>query len=225
MLVARTQQPAGADWREAPWRTGAVALVAIALLLAWPGDVRHTVHLLLQGVCAQRPSHSLWLNGQPLPVDARMTGIYLGALAALGWFLLVWRGAWSGRFSRRTWAVLGLMLAAMAVDGCNSLALDLGLAPLYPPATVWRLLTGLLAGVAIGAGLSHLVTISLRRRPRGGWPPAPGAALLAPLLTGAGVLALAASGLPLLALPFTWLLLVSVVATLWSMTAVLTALG
>lgn len=225
MLVAQAPSSASAGWRGAPWRTSAVALTAITLMLAWPGDVRHTVHLLLQGVCAQRPSHSLWLAGQPLPVDARMTGIYLGALAALGWFLLVWRGAWSGRFTRATWAALGLMVAAMAVDGFNSLALDLGETPLYPPATSWRLLTGLLAGVAIGAGLSHLAAISLRRRPAGGWPVAPGAALLAPLVTGGALVALAASGLPPLAQPLTWLVLAGVIVTLWSMTAVLTALA
>ena len=59
--------------------------VAAAGFLLLPGDMAHKAHLVLQGVCAQRPSHSFLLSGHPLPVDARMTGIYLGAAASLLW--------------------------------------------------------------------------------------------------------------------------------------------
>src|SRR5260370_7987811 len=38
---------------------------------------------LLYGVSAQRPSHSVFLGGEQLPLEARMGGIFLGFLCAL----------------------------------------------------------------------------------------------------------------------------------------------
>ena len=44
--------------------------------------------MALHGLCAQRPSHSLQIGGTTLPMDARMTGIYLGAAAtAVVWLI------------------------------------------------------------------------------------------------------------------------------------------
>ncbi|MCD6518573.1 MAG: DUF2085 domain-containing protein [Anaerolineae bacterium] len=37
-----------------------------------------TIHFLLSGICHQLPSHSLYLQGHPLPLCARCTGTYLG---------------------------------------------------------------------------------------------------------------------------------------------------
>ncbi|MCA9879113.1 MAG: DUF2085 domain-containing protein, partial [Thermomicrobiales bacterium] len=209
----------------APWRVLLALAAAVAAVLLAPGELRHTVHLLLQGVCAQRPSHSLWLAGQPLPVDARMTGTYLGAASALLWYLLLGRGQHAGRFTRGMWALLGIMVSIMALDGLNSLASDLDLPLAYTPSNGLRLVTGLLAGVAIGALLSHLAVLTMARRPRGGWSASSSAMLLPPLLTGAAWCGVATSGLPTLALPVTWLTLGASVAVLWAMISVLTAIG
>jgi len=113
----------------------------------------------------------------------------------------------------------------MALDGLNSLARDLAIATPYPSTNLTRVATGLLSGVAIGALLSHLVTISLAHRPRGGWRPASAHTLVPPLAFGAFVCALAASGLPTLTLPYTFLIVASVIAILWAMTSVLVALA
>ena len=180
---------------------------------------------MLQGVCAQRPSHSFQFAGQPLPVDARMSGIYLGAASSLLWYLLVCRARYSGRFTRGTWILLGLCIGAMAFDGLNSLAADLALSTPFETTNLTRLVTGLLSGVAIGAILSHLATISLTHRPRGGWPPVPAATLVPPLVFGIFVCVLAASGLASLAVPVTCLIVGSALAVLWAMTSVVLALS
>lgn len=198
--------------------------VATVTLLLLPGDVRHKAHLVLQGVCAQRPSHSFQFAGQPLPVDARMTGIYLGAAASLLWYLLICGTRQSGRFTRAAWVVVGLCIGVMAIDGLNSLAAELAIPTPYASTNLTRVVTGLLSGVAIGALLSHLATISLARRPRGGWPPVSAVTLAPPLVLGAVLCALAASGLPSLVLPYTFLLVASALVVLWAMTSVLVAL-
>ena len=38
---------------------------------------------VLYGVSAQRPSHSIFIGGQQLPLEARMGGIFLGFLCAV----------------------------------------------------------------------------------------------------------------------------------------------
>jgi uncharacterized membrane protein len=199
--------------------------MAAGVFLLLPGDLRHKAHIVLQGVCAQRPSHSFQFSGQPLPVDGRMTGIYLGAASSLLWYLPVCRAMHSGRFTRGAWIGMGLCIGAMAIDGFNSLAADLALSTPYETTNLTRLATGLFSGVAIGALLSHLATISLTHRPRGGWSPAPAATLAPPLVFGALVCALAASGLAILAAPFTCLIMGSALAVLWAMTSVVVGLG
>jgi uncharacterized membrane protein len=207
-----------------PWRVLLVASVAAAAFLFLPGDLSHKAHLVLQGVCAQRPSHSFQFSGQPLPVDARMTGIYLGAASSLVWYLVLCRARHSGRFTRAAWIVLALCIGAMALDGLNALGMDLSLSTPYASTNLTRVTTGLLSGVAIGALLSHLATISLTHRPRGGWPVASVSTLAPPLAVGTFLCATAATGLPTLALPTTCLIAASTIVVLWAMTSVLVAL-
>lgn len=221
-LVAR--QPESTFDDLVPWRVLLAVTLAAGVFLLLPGELSHRAHVLLQGVCAQRPSHSFQFSEQPLPVDARMTGIYLGAASSLVWFLPVCRARRPGRFTRRVWLLLGLCIGIMALDGLNSLAADLSVPTPYQTTNLTRLVTGLLSGVAIGALLSHLATISLTHRPRGGWPAASASSLVPPLVAGGFVCALAASGLPPLALPYTCLIVASALAVLWAMASVVVAL-
>lgn len=156
---------AGAPRPIVGWAGGLVALaglVAFGFTLA-PGDLAATAYLALHGLCAQNPSRTFALGGLPLPVDARMTGLYLGALMAAGPLLLArQRGVVVGR----GWLVaLVAGVAIMALDGLNSLRVDLWQPAWWPPDNRVRLVTGMLAGAGLGVAVAWLVKLAL-------WPAA-----------------------------------------------------
>lgn len=186
------------------------ALLGLFLLAPWP--LAHKAHAVLHGLCAQRPSHTLVLGGQLLPFDARMTGIY-GGFAVATLYLLV-----RGRFrafrlpSVPTLCVLGAFVAVMAIDGVNALLDDLG-HPVYAPDNRLRLLTGLMAGVALAVALCFLLATTLWRSGDGAAPSVrgPGEALLVAALALPFAM-LAASGAGWLYAPISFALLLSAVA-------------
>lgn len=136
-------------------------LVAFVTFLLAPGSVATKTHVALHGLCAQRPSHSLQIGGTTLPMDARMTGIYIGAAVAVCWLITAGRLRAGGTLSTPVWVTLGTFVVALAVDGFNALLVDLGSAHPYEPSNVLRLLTGFLAGTALGIVLGHLFAASI----------------------------------------------------------------
>ncbi|NLD72737.1 MAG: DUF2085 domain-containing protein [Chloroflexi bacterium] len=112
------------------------------------------IWFFLSGVCHQIPERSLHFGGQPLPLCARCTGTFLGALTGL---LVLW-AIGHGRRSRLpgpwTFGLLGLLVGVWGLDGLNSFAqLALGRAPLYEPSNTLRLATGLGLGIALAGVL------------------------------------------------------------------------
>ena len=122
-----------------------------AFLIA-PGDVASKTHVALHGLCAQRPSHSLQIGGTTLPMDARMTGIYLGAAATVVWLIAARRLRATRTPSLPVLVLLASFVVALAVDGFNALLVDLRFPTLYEPSNLIRMATGVLAGTALGAG-------------------------------------------------------------------------
>ena len=124
------------------------------------------IGLFLSGVCHQLPEHSLQVAGVQLPLCARCSGTYLGALTALLYF--VWR-----RRSRSSWlpplrvmAVLVLSFAFWAVDGINSYVHYItGSGILYAPSNLLRLSSGLANGVTLTALLFPLLNFTLWAEP------------------------------------------------------------
>jgi uncharacterized membrane protein len=106
--------------------------------------------LLGAGVCGQIPSHSFIIGGRQLPLCARCTGTYLGALLGF-WGLVVlrrWRA--SGLPPSEILALLASFIVLWGIDGLNSFLSLLPNAPyLYEPHNLWRLITGLLQGLAL----------------------------------------------------------------------------
>lgn len=108
------------------------------------------IGLFLSGICHQLPEHSLFWGGQQVPLCARCTGTYLGAL--LG-FVHVWR---KGRIRASKLPPTKLLIIAVmagilwVVDGLNSyyqfLTGDTGL---YPPNSALRILTGMGMGLSL----------------------------------------------------------------------------
>lgn len=144
-----------------------LALVIIAVLFVAPP------HALLDkadhaafAVCHRLPERSFAFAGRPLPLCARCSGTYLGALTGL--LVLAARGR--GRASRlpalRFLLVLGIFALAWAVDGANSfLTFFPGVSPLYEPRNILRLVTGTLEGLALAAILLPVLNLSLWSAP------------------------------------------------------------
>lgn len=147
------------------------ALAVLGAFLAAPWPFAHKAHLALHGLCAQRPSHSLYLGGEALPFDARMTGIYGGFLVTAGYLALRGRLRGFRLPPARVMALLAIFVAAMALDGTHSLLLDLGLPHAYEPDNRLRVATGLLTGVALATILCFVLSTTLWRD--GAWDQAP----------------------------------------------------
>ncbi|HEV7665344.1 MAG TPA: DUF2085 domain-containing protein [Chloroflexota bacterium] len=105
---------------------------------------------LLNGVSAQRPSHSVFLGGEQLPLEARMGGIFLGFLCAVVLVGVLGRA----RSAQPPGGILGIacwtLVALTGLDGLNAFLADGNLPHLYAPNTGLRLLTGLGAGLGLG---------------------------------------------------------------------------
>lgn len=102
------------------------------------------------GVCGQIPSHSFIIGGRQLPLCARCTGTYLGAL--LGFLGLAALRRWraSGLPPSEVLASLVGFIVLWGIDGLNSfLALFPNAPHLYEPHNLLRFITGILNGLAL----------------------------------------------------------------------------
>lgn len=116
-------------------------------------------------VCHQFPDHSYQIAGIPLPLCARCTGMYLGALLTL--IFHAWRHPRASGVPRpEILFALVLFFFAWAGDGVNSFAATFALLPhLYPPQNILRLVTGTLMGIAIGSLVFIVFNSMLWRAP------------------------------------------------------------
>lgn len=171
--------------RELPWRYAFLGLLGVLLLalVAWPGTpLNWKMYAVVHGVCAQ--IHNVEVGGLQLPLCARNTGIYSSFLITLLYLLALGRA----RAARLPpWPItiaLLLFVVVMALDGFNSMAVDLFLPHLYTPRNEIRTATGIGAGVAIAVIMFLILNLSLRRDPDtsqpviAGWRELGGALLL-----------------------------------------------
>jgi uncharacterized membrane protein len=178
---------------------GLLAATILAFAAApWPAAAKFRA--VVHGLCAQRPSHSYALGGIDLPFDARMTGIYGGALVCFLFLLARGRGRAVRLPTPGLLATLGLFVALLGVDGTNSTLQDFGLPYLYEPRNDVRLLTGLLMGVTLGVALAYMINLTL-------WARFSAAPLLAGWHEFAALLALCWGAFLLLASGWGWLYL------------------
>jgi len=136
--------------------------VCVTLFLAAPGTLLDKADRAAYAVCHRIGERSFYVAGRQLPLCARCSGMYLGALA--GFIVLALRGR--GRAAllpgKRFLAVLAVFLLVWAVDGINSyMTLFPGLPHLYEPLNLLRLVTGTLEGLAIAAVMLPVVNMSL----------------------------------------------------------------
>lgn len=124
--------------------------LALAILAFSPGDLLSKADHIGYAVCHQIPVRSYFFGDHQLPLCARCSGQFLGALAGLALLFLLGRGR-AGALPP-TGIVLLLLgfLVVWALDGLNSyLTLFPGLPHLYQPQNILRVSTGALQGVAL----------------------------------------------------------------------------
>lgn len=186
----------------AAWVALLIAALVVAAFLIWPASLMDKLFFASSPVCPQRPLHSVFIAGQQMPMEARMVGMFSGALLTL--LYAAARRRLSAAAFPNGWQ-LGLWLAligSMAFDGTQALLWDLGILRLYEPNLFLRLGTGLASGVAIAMLLVPLVNQSLWRTPRrevalfDGWRDVAGV-----LVVQAAFFALTLADIPVLLVP------------------------
>lgn len=134
----------------------AVLLVLLFLFIKFtPAGFWNKLMAIGSAVCHQDPTHSFFIAGVQMPLCARCTGMYLGALLSLIFHFLQGR---KGSFPpRHVLIILGVLFLAFAVDGLNSFAASLNPGwALYETTNLSRLATGIGAGIVLGAVLAPL---------------------------------------------------------------------
>ena len=149
---------------ESPWRYAFTGLVGALLLglIAWPGvPLDRKMYSVVHGVCAQ--IHNVQVGGLDLPLCARNTGIYSSFLITGLYLLALGRHRAAKLPSWPITIVLILFVAIMAMDGLNSMMVDLFMPHLYTPQNWIRTLTGIGMGISIAAIMLLILNVSLRR--------------------------------------------------------------
>lgn len=162
---AAAASPPPAEARvERPWLWLFIGLfgVLLAALLFWPGfPLEWKMYAVVHGVCAQE--HNITLGGVNFPICARNSGIYTSFLLTMAYLYAIGRGRAGGLPPWHLGVGLVAFVAIMAVDGFNSLFVDLGQPHLYTPNNLLRTLTGMGMGVSIGVMLHLVLNKTLRK--------------------------------------------------------------
>jgi len=131
----------------------AVGLLLLGWLLNTPGGLLGKADAIGYAVCHRIDLRSFHLGERQLPLCARCTGMYLGALVGLGFQQITA----NGKTGTPHWSVIGgaaCLAGAFAIDGLNSyLTLLPGFPTAYQPQNWLRLLTGSGMGVAVSIAL------------------------------------------------------------------------
>ncbi len=145
---------AALDLGKVPWKKPLLLVVGV-LLVGWllntPAGLLGKADAVGYAVCHRISLRSFHLGDRVLPLCARCSGMYLGAMLGLAFQWLAGRRR-SGMPPVRVLVVLGLFVGAFGVDGVNSyLHLFPGAPSLYEPQNWLRLLTGSGMGLVIAA--------------------------------------------------------------------------
>ncbi len=175
-------------------------------------------NLIGYAICHQIPERSFHLGEHRLPLCARCTGTYLGAV--VGFAAIALLGRWRGGEMLPTWMVvlMGGFVAAMGFDGLNSyLDLVIGRPLLYEPQNWLRAATGTLNGIALSMIVMPVLNVTLWKRPAPARPLRNAWELLGVLFAAGGLVALVQAEPAWLLYPVG---LITAAAVLWMLTAV-----
>lgn len=156
----------------------AVGLLLLGWLVNTPGGLLGKADAVGYAVCHRIDLRSFYLGDRQLPLCARCTGMYLGAMLGLVYQALSGRRR-TGTPPTAVLVVSAALVMAFAVDGLNSyLSLFPGAPSLYAPQNWSRLLTG------TGMGLVMAIAIfpAFNQTARKDHDPRPAIGGMAPLL-------------------------------------------
>lgn len=198
------------------------ALALLAFLTATPGGPLTKADLVASAVCHRIPSHSFTVAGRQLPLCARCSGTFLGALVALVGQAFVLRRRRAAEFPPVLVIVVLVGFTSLwAADGLNSYLALIGGPHVYQPQNWLRLAAGALNGTTMSALIFPVFNVTLWRHPTG-QPAIRGLRDLGVLLLlEAGVTALVLSRLPFLLYPLAFLSAVGVLTVLTSVNSVI----
>ncbi len=136
------------------WLSFLVAAAALIVFGVWlvktPPGLLGKLDAIAYAICHRIAVRSFQVDGVPLPLCARCTGIYLGVMTSL--FVMIVRGR--TRISQlptpKVLIALGVFVIIMGIDGMNSyIHLFPGGTGIYEPANWLRLVTGMYCGIAM----------------------------------------------------------------------------
>jgi uncharacterized membrane protein len=158
--------------RHAGLLKGLLIAVTVLLLGGWllltPSGLLGKADAVAYAVCHRIPARSFFIGDRPIPLCARCSGMYLGAL--LGLLYQVRLGKRGRMPSLKMYAAFGLFLLAFTVDGVNSYLNFFPQAPsLYEPQNLLRLLTG----TGIGLGIAAVLLPTFNQSVWADWVPKP----------------------------------------------------
>jgi uncharacterized membrane protein len=168
--VEGTEVEAAAGDRRVAWAViGAVSFVLLLLLSPlWPVPLLDKADAVGAAVCHRLATHSFHLAGRQLPLCARCTGTFTGALLGLVGLLALKKGKAAVMPPARVLGLLVTFIVVMAIDGLNSYVSLFPNFPvlLYQPQNVLRLLTGTLHGLALVVIVFPIFNFTLWKEPR-----------------------------------------------------------
>jgi uncharacterized membrane protein len=157
LIAQKAGHPAGSRSLASVWRQLSIILLLLVLLTivfsTAPRFLLGKCDLVGYALCHRFPDHSLQFAGRQLPLCARCSGMYLGALWGLLYLGVIQQRRADLLPRTSILSLLVLFFIIQGVDGVNSLLSLLPTLPhLYEPRNFLRFVTGALNGLTI-AGL------------------------------------------------------------------------
>jgi uncharacterized membrane protein len=151
-----------------PWLVVTLAAVAsLCFFLATPDGLLSKADMVGYAVCHRIESHSFTIAGRQLPLCARCSGTFIGALTGFFGQAVVLRRRRAAEFPPfLILAILAGFTLLWAADGLNSYLTLFSNGPyLYAPQNWLRLTTGALNGLTMSALVYPVLNFTLWRRP------------------------------------------------------------
>ena len=137
-------------------------LIVLAGVVSPPWSVLDKAHLVGYGICHQIPERTFFINDRPMPLCARCSGTYLGAVLGFAGLLILGRRRAGEMPSQGALLLLGSFIVLMGIDGINSYLSFFPNAPqLYEPRNIYRLTSGLLNGLALSLIVYPIFNLTL----------------------------------------------------------------